>query len=99
MAWTRGEGMDANHSRDALKAASRFALTLIDSLDTLAVMGNAKEFKRAVGLVIQHVDFNKDFNTSVFEANIRVVGYVQTIDLCGSLTRLMATPEDSSLHT
>ena len=49
-------------------------LTLIDSLDTLAILGNATEFRRAVGLVERHVSFDINKTVSVFEANIRLVG-------------------------
>ncbi|KRZ38059.1 ER degradation-enhancing alpha-mannosidase-like protein 1 [Trichinella pseudospiralis] len=51
-----------------------YSLTLVDSLTTLAVMGNVTEFRRAVGLVLKHVNFNKDNTVQVFEANIRVIG-------------------------
>ena len=48
-----------------------FSLTLIDTLDTLAVIGDAKEFRRAVQRVIENVTFDKDSTIQVFEANIR----------------------------
>lgn len=51
-----------------------YSLTLVDSLDTLAVMKNATEFKRAVNLVLEHVSFDKDNVIQVFEANIRLLG-------------------------
>ncbi|XP_054724208.1 ER degradation-enhancing alpha-mannosidase-like protein 1 [Uloborus diversus] len=51
-----------------------YSLTLIDSLDTLAVMGNASEFKRAVDLIIDNVTFDTDNTVQVFEANIRILG-------------------------
>lgn len=52
-----------------------FSLTLLDSLDTLLVMGNHSEFQRAYQLTLQQqISFDIDTNTSVFEANIRVVG-------------------------
>ncbi|XP_022656999.1 ER degradation-enhancing alpha-mannosidase-like protein 2 [Varroa jacobsoni] len=50
------------------------SLTLIDALDTLVVMGNYSEFRRAAKLVLENTDFDKDLNVSVFETNIRVVG-------------------------
>ncbi len=52
-------------------------VTLIDTLDTLVVMGNYTEFKRAVNLVFEHYKenkFNIDVNVSVFETTIRVLG-------------------------
>ncbi|XP_065179030.1 ER degradation-enhancing alpha-mannosidase-like protein 1 [Sycon ciliatum] len=51
-----------------------YSLTLIESLDMLAILGNASEFKRAIGLVVQHVDFNRNNTVQVFEATIRVLG-------------------------
>ena len=50
------------------------ALTLIDSLDTLAVLGNATEFARGVRWVASHVSFDLDIDVHVFETNIRVLG-------------------------
>lgn len=54
---------------------SSFSLTLIDSLDTLVVLGDFDEFERAVKLVIKGVTFDTDIVVSVFETNIRVLGW------------------------
>lgn len=51
-----------------------FSLTLIDTLDTLVVLGDVDEFERAVKLVIRDVSFDSDVIVSVFETNIRVLG-------------------------
>jgi mannosidase alpha-like ER degradation enhancer 1 len=51
-----------------------YSLTLIDSLDTLAIMANYTEFARAVQRVLQTVAFDQDSTVQVFEANIRVLG-------------------------
>merc|ERR1719369_718343 len=51
-----------------------YCLTLVDTLDTLAVIGNVSEFHRAVKLVIDHVNFDKSNVVQVFEANIRLLG-------------------------
>ncbi|XP_077977532.1 ER degradation-enhancing alpha-mannosidase-like protein 1 [Glandiceps talaboti] len=51
-----------------------YSLTLVDVLDTLAIMGNNTEFKRAVNLVIENVSFEKDNTVQVFESTIRVLG-------------------------
>lgn len=51
-----------------------YSLTLIDALDTLAIMGNSSEFKRAVNLIIENVSFDTDNTVQVFEANIRILG-------------------------
>lgn len=51
-----------------------FSLTLVDSLDTLVVMGDFSEFSRAIKLVIKDVTFDHDIVVSVFETNIRMLG-------------------------
>lgn len=51
-----------------------YSLTLIDALDTLAVMGNYSEFRRVVNIVTSKADFDANINVSVFETNIRIVG-------------------------
>ena len=66
-----------------------YALTLIDSLDMLAVLGNRTEFTRAVGLLKEHLSFDSDTVISVFETNIRVMGGLLS-------AHLLAT--DPSLH-
>ena len=50
------------------------ALTLLDTLDSLAIMGNASEFERGVRYVVERVDFDKDETVSLFETNIRALG-------------------------
>ncbi|KAB7506973.1 ER degradation-enhancing alpha-mannosidase-like protein 1 [Armadillidium nasatum] len=51
-----------------------YSLTLVDTLDTLAIIGEEKKFKEAVQLVIENVTFDKDTTIQVFEANIRIIG-------------------------
>ncbi|KAK7071055.1 ER degradation-enhancing alpha-mannosidase-like protein 2 [Halocaridina rubra] len=51
-----------------------YSLTLIDALDTLAVMGNKTEFRRVAALIAERAKFDVDINVSVFETNIRIVG-------------------------
>lgn len=51
-----------------------FSLTLIDTLDTLVVLGDLEEFEHAVQLVLSDVTFDSDVIVSVFETNIRVLG-------------------------
>lgn len=53
-----------------------FSLTLIDSLDTLVVMGNVSEFQHAVKLVIDHVRFDRNSTIQVFEATIRYENFL-----------------------
>ncbi|XP_017487864.1 PREDICTED: ER degradation-enhancing alpha-mannosidase-like protein 2 [Rhagoletis zephyria] len=51
-----------------------FSLSLIDALDTLAIMGNYTEFRRVAQHIIDNANFEANTNVSVFETNIRVVG-------------------------
>ncbi|KAJ2954390.1 hypothetical protein O0L34_g2653 [Tuta absoluta] len=55
-------------------ALGNFSLTLVDSLDTLAVMGDFSEFSRAIKLIVKDVTFDHDIVVSVFETNIRMLG-------------------------
>ncbi|KAJ4962716.1 hypothetical protein NE237_022655 [Protea cynaroides] len=48
--------------------------TIVDSLDTLFIMGLKEEFQKAREWVANSLDFNKDYEASVFETTIRVVG-------------------------
>mmetsp|Transcript_9708 Transcript_9708/g.35555 ORF Transcript_9708/g.35555 Transcript_9708/m.35555 type:complete len:967 (-) Transcript_9708:92-2992(-) len=50
------------------------ALTLIDSLDTLIVLGNVTEFNRVVRWLSSNLSFDVDVRVSVFEVNIRALG-------------------------
>ena len=52
-------------------ALGDYSLTLVDSLDTLVIMGNTTEFKRAAQLVVDHVVFDRCTTVQVFEATIR----------------------------
>ena len=62
-------------SCDGVDTWGSYSLTLIDALDTLAVVGNYTEFVRVYQLVAnERVDFDSNINVSVFETNIRIVG-------------------------
>ncbi|KAJ3078790.1 ER degradation-enhancing alpha-mannosidase-like protein 2 [Quaeritorhiza haematococci] len=73
--------MEHAYPKDELKPLScagidtigNFSLTLIDALDTAAVMDDLDTFSNLIQLVT-FIDFNKDVNVSVFETNIRVIG-------------------------
>lgn len=49
-------------------------MTLVDTLDTLVLLGDLEEFEHAVKLVIKDVQFDNDIIVSVFETNIRMIG-------------------------
>ncbi|XP_026462618.1 ER degradation-enhancing alpha-mannosidase-like protein 3 isoform X3 [Ctenocephalides felis] len=51
-----------------------FSLTLVDTLDSLVILGDFEEFEHAVKLVINDVSFDNDIIVSVFETNIRMLG-------------------------
>lgn len=59
---------------DGINTWGSYSLTLIDALDTLAVMGNYTEFRRVVDYLVNNSNFDSDINVSVFETNIRIVG-------------------------
>ncbi|KAG4068777.1 hypothetical protein HA402_002468 [Bradysia odoriphaga] len=61
-------------SCDGVDTWGSYSLTLIDALDTLAVMGNNTEFVRVTKLLTEKINFDSDINVSVFETNIRIVG-------------------------
>lgn len=51
------------------------AVTLIDTLDTLVVMGEFVEFRSAVNMVSKQIrSFDFDINVSLFETTIRLLG-------------------------
>ncbi|KAH7331607.1 hypothetical protein KP509_20G042800 [Ceratopteris richardii] len=51
-----------------------YALTLVDSLDMLALLGDHQNFSTAVEWLGKHLRFDKNKTVSVFETNIRVLG-------------------------
>jgi mannosidase alpha-like ER degradation enhancer 3 len=59
---------------DIDEVLGNFTLTLVDSLDTLALLNKVDKFEQAVRNVIEHVSFDKDIVVSVFESNIRMLG-------------------------
>ncbi|KAK3103051.1 hypothetical protein FSP39_016082 [Pinctada imbricata] len=69
-----------------------FSLTLIDALDTFAVMGNFSEFRRVADLVIEKMDFDIDINASVFETNIRILGGLLSAHLLSKRAEMELEP-------
>ncbi|KAG7398626.1 ER degradation-enhancing alpha-mannosidase-like protein 3 [Phytophthora boehmeriae] len=69
-----GRRWDQRERGDLDDVLGGFSLTLVDSLDMLAVLGDRKEFARAVRLVVDTVTFDRDVTVSVFESTIRVIG-------------------------
>lgn len=61
-------------SNDIDESIGNFSLTLVDSLDTLVMMGDINEFEAALKKIIRDLNFNTDIVVSVFETNIRMLG-------------------------
>ncbi|URD95133.1 Glycosyl hydrolase family 47 [Musa troglodytarum] len=61
-----------------------YALTLIDSLDTLALLGDRERFNAAVDWVSENVRFDIDKTVSVFETTIRILGGLLSAHLIAS---------------
>lgn len=71
-------------SKSGVNSFGGLGATLIDSLDTLYIMGLDEQFQKARDWVANSLDFNKDYEASVFETTIRVVGgLLSTYDLSG----------------
>ncbi|KAK4480775.1 hypothetical protein RD792_011626 [Penstemon davidsonii] len=71
-------------SKNGINSFGGLGATLIDSLDTLYIMGLDEQFQRAKEWVANSLDFNKNYDASVFETTIRVVGgLLSAYDLSG----------------
>ncbi|KAK6060332.1 PA domain protein [Cooperia oncophora] len=84
----RGRVRGVTPSRgDVDDSLGNFSLTLIDTLDTLVVVGALDEFERAVKLIVDNVRFDSDLIVSVFETNIRILGGLLSGHLMAELVR------------
>ncbi|KVI05842.1 Glycoside hydrolase, family 47 [Cynara cardunculus var. scolymus] len=71
-------------SKNGVDSFGGLGATLIDSLDTLYIMGLHEQFQKAREWVVTSLDFNKNYDASVFETTIRVVGgLLSAYDLSG----------------
>lgn len=70
----RGYDHDVPSNINVNDALGDYQLGLVDSLDTLAIMGKANDFKYAVGLIIEKLTFEQNTKVQVFEATIRILG-------------------------
>eukprot|EP00808_Paulinella_micropora_P000057 g64187.t1 len=68
------------------------ALTVVDSLSTLATLGNSSEFAKQVSYLCEHLDFNVDVRVNVFEANIRLLGGLLSAHLIAADSTLGVWP-------
>ncbi|KAK1390608.1 alpha-1,2-Mannosidase [Heracleum sosnowskyi] len=84
--------MDHAFPRDELKPLScggedtlgGYALTLIDSLDTLALMGDLEHFTTSVEWIGKNLRFDINKTVSVFETSIRILGGLLSAHLIAS---------------
>lgn len=70
----RGRFRQVEDSNDIDESIGNFSLTLVDSLDTLVMMGDIDEFEVAIKRIINDLNFDTDIVVSVFETNIRMLG-------------------------
>ncbi|XP_065849774.1 mannosyl-oligosaccharide 1,2-alpha-mannosidase MNS1-like isoform X1 [Euphorbia lathyris] len=89
-AWTCYEKYAWGHdelqpqTRNGIDSFGGLGATLIDSLDTLFIMGLHEQFQKAREWIANSLDFNKNYEASVFETTIRVVGgLLSAYDLSG----------------
>ncbi|CAN6552048.1 unnamed protein product [Malus baccata var. baccata] len=79
-AWTYYEMYAWGHdelkpqTRNSVDSFGGLGATLVDSLDTLYIMGLDQQFQRAREWVANSLNFNKNYEASVFETTIRVIG-------------------------
>jgi len=71
----KGRYRDPSNPRGHMdQVLGNYTLTLIDSLDTLAVLGDYVGFETGVQLVKRDVSFDRDVTVNLFEVTIRVLG-------------------------
>ncbi|KAA8522721.1 hypothetical protein F0562_009117 [Nyssa sinensis] len=71
-------------TRNGINSFGGLGATLVDSLDTLFIMGLEEQFQRAKEWVAKSLDFNKNYEASVFETTIRILGgLLSAYDLSG----------------
>ncbi|CAO3689717.1 unnamed protein product [Rhizopus stolonifer] len=70
----RGSDKDNPDNININHVLGDYSLTLVDNLDTLAIMGTPGQFEDAVKKVIKSVSFHQNNKVQVFELNIRALG-------------------------
>ena len=73
-AWGRDELRPLSKTGRNWLESQTIGATIVDSLDTLWIMGMMSEYEKARDYVLNELTFDIDAFTSVFETNIRVVG-------------------------
>eukprot|EP00245_Coleochaete_scutata_P018024 TRINITY_DN916_c0_g1_i1.p1 TRINITY_DN916_c0_g1~~TRINITY_DN916_c0_g1_i1.p1 ORF type:complete len:650 (-),score=125.40 TRINITY_DN916_c0_g1_i1:823-2772(-) len=71
-------------SRRGTNTFGSLGATVVDSLDTLFIMGLEEQFNHAKEWIASSLDFNKHYTASTFETTIRVLGgLIAAYDLSG----------------
>ncbi|KAJ0264617.1 Mannosyl-oligosaccharide 1,2-alpha-mannosidase MNS2 [Hirschfeldia incana] len=71
-------------TKDGVDSFGGLGATMIDALDTLYIMGLDEQFQKAREWVATSLNFDKDYDASMFETTIRVVGgLLSSYDLSG----------------
>jgi len=91
----RGRFRQVEDSSDIDDSIGNFSLTLVDSLDTLVMMGDINEFEISVRRIINDLDFNTDIVVSVFETNIRMLGGLLSAHI---LAKSIQNKQDQSIR-
>ena len=82
-----------NSNRPVSTSYHGVALTLIDSLSTLAVLNERDEFNAAIARIRRHVHFAQSVRVNVFEVNIRLLGGLLSGHVLAADKRLNLTDE------
>jgi mannosidase alpha-like ER degradation enhancer 2 len=73
-------------------------VTLIDTLDTLVILGDHKAFRKSVEMVLEAFpSFDVDVDVSVFETTIRILGGLLSAHLMASDAKLGLYPATDGL--
>jgi len=67
------------------------SLSMLDALDTLAIIGDYENFTQAANVVGRREDFDVNVSVSVFETNIRIVGGLLS-------AHMLAADEDLAIY-
>ncbi|KAK9112218.1 hypothetical protein Scep_019737 [Stephania cephalantha] len=68
----QSRSLNSPQSKDGVNSFGGLGATLIDSLDTLCIMGLDEQFQKAKEWVATSFDFNKNYDASIFETTIRL---------------------------
>ncbi|BEJ12701.1 hypothetical protein CspHIS471_0211610 [Cutaneotrichosporon sp. HIS471] len=95
-------GMDELHPLSCggsnLSEVGSIGYTVIDSLDSLLVMGFKDEYRRAADWCKEHLDFDRDATFNMFETTIRVLGGLEAAHYLSSISDDPEIKADASFY-